>query len=95
MGISQPSYAAWERREVALTASQLGTLAKTFRCEVADFFHHESPKRGRGPTGRASKTFEELSKLLRSKQKDIVDLVENLITAYRIRQAKKEEAQAS
>ena len=98
LGISQPSYAKWERREVAITASQLRTLADTLRCEVTDFFTDDEPKRKPGPTGRAKRTFEEVSQLPRHHQRHILDVLETMMRVYQqpeAAEAEPEEAAAS
>jgi len=82
LGISQPSYAKWERREVAVTASQLSVLAETLGCEVGDFFSNGEANRQRGPLGRAKKVFEEISQLPRHRQRDILDIVERLVAIH-------------
>ena len=81
LGISQPSYAAWERRGVALNAEQLAKLAEIFGVEVADLFRDdENGVKRTGPVGRARKTFEAVSELPRSRQKKILDVVDVLLT---------------
>jgi transcriptional regulator with XRE-family HTH domain len=78
--ISQPSYAAWERRNVGLTQDQLEKLAEIFQIEVVDFFiSEEQRKRKGGPVGRAKTTFETVSKLPRPKQQKILDVVDALL----------------
>jgi len=81
LGISQPSYAAWERREVALTFQQLKKLAGALGVGVEDFFTvQEFPAKRNGPVGRARKTFEAISQLPRNRQKQILDVVDVLMT---------------
>lgn len=79
LGISQPSYAAWESRDVGLTLDQLIKLANVLGVDVEEFLSTgEKPKRN-GPVGRARKTFETISSLPRSRQKQILDVVEILL----------------
>lgn len=80
MDISQPSYAAWERRDVALAPEQLKRLAHILGVEATDFFssEDETPRRN-GPVGRARKTFEAISSLPRSRQKQILDVIDVLM----------------
>jgi transcriptional regulator with XRE-family HTH domain len=76
LGISQPSYAAWENRDVGLTLEQLHKLAGILGVDVEEFLSTtEKPKRN-GPVGRARKTFEVISRLPRSRQKQILDIVD-------------------
>ncbi len=80
LGIAQPSYAAWERRSVAIPPEQLRKLALILGCEIEDFFLDEGEDRRKpGPVGRARKTFESVSQLPRPKQKKILDVVDMLI----------------
>jgi transcriptional regulator with XRE-family HTH domain len=79
LGISQPSYAAWERRDVGLTLDQIKKLADILAVEVEDLLSSgDKPKRN-GPVGRARKTFEAISTLSRNRQKQILDVVEILL----------------
>ena len=80
LGISQPSYVVWERRNVRLTQEQLEKLAEIFKIQVVDFFLKEDDlKRRGGPVGRAKTCFEAVSSLPRPKQKKILDVVDALI----------------
>ena len=80
LGIKQPSYAAWERRTVALSHEQIQQLADIVGVKPEDFFRAEdtATKRG-GPVGRAKRAFEVVSKLPRSQQQKILDVVEALV----------------
>ena len=66
---------------MALSAEQMQKLADVFGVEVSDLFHDEAgrPKRN-GPVGRARKTFETISSLSRNRQKQILDVVDVLLT---------------
>lgn len=79
LGISQPSYVKWERRDIGLTRDRLQQLAAILGVEIENFFSTtDSPKRN-GPVGRARKTFETISSLPRSRQKQILDVVDILV----------------
>lgn len=78
LGISQPSYVKWERRDIGLTQERLQNLAAVLGVDVEDFFSVDTPKRN-GPVGRARKTFETISSLPRSRQKQILDVVDVLL----------------
>jgi transcriptional regulator with XRE-family HTH domain len=79
LGISQPSYVKWERRDIGLTEDRLQQLAAVLGVEIEDFFSvNDQPKRN-GPVGRARKTFEVISRLPRSRQKQILDVVDVLM----------------
>ena len=79
LGISQPGYASWERGRNAVKPEQLEQLAKLFDLPVTFFFSDtESKKRG-GPAGRAKQLFEKVSKLPRSKQRRVLDVLETIL----------------
>jgi len=80
LGIAQPTYALWERRTAAIPAAQLQKLATTFGVGVEALFGDDKAitKRG-GPVGRAKRAFEVVSKLPRSQQQKILDVVEALV----------------
>jgi transcriptional regulator with XRE-family HTH domain len=82
LGISQPAYALWERRDVAVRIDQLRKLSDVLGTPVDGLvnFAAETKRRG-GPQGRARQTFEDVSKLPRSRQKKILDVVDALIKA--------------
>lgn len=82
LGISQPSYVKWERRDIGLTRERLHQLASILGVEIEDFFSSsEKPKRN-GPVGRARKNFETISALPRYHQKQILDVVEILLRKH-------------
>ena len=91
-GISQQSYAKWERRDVALSVAQLEQLATLFQVPVTAFFTAEltAADRPRGPVGRAKKTFETLSGLPRSQQTRVLEFVEPLMRAIQREYAEKQ-----
>jgi len=79
MDISQPSYAAWERRDIGLTPAQLQKLAGVLGVDVVDFFSDDKQPKRNGPVGRARKTLEAVSGLPRSRQKHILDVIDVLL----------------
>jgi transcriptional regulator with XRE-family HTH domain len=79
LGISQPSYAKWESRDIGLTRERLNKLALVLGVEVEDFFSVDDRPKRNGPVGRARKTFETISQLPRSRQKQILDVVDVLL----------------
>jgi transcriptional regulator with XRE-family HTH domain len=79
LGISQPSYAKCERRDIGLTRERLQKLSGILGVEVEDFFSADDHPKRNGPVGRARKTFETLSQLPRSRQKQILDVVDVLL----------------
>jgi len=79
LGISQASYGAWERQPVALRPEQIEKLAKVLRVNVEDLFRTHEKKRRGGPTGKARRLFEELSKLPRTQQQHVLTVVEAFV----------------
>jgi transcriptional regulator with XRE-family HTH domain len=88
MGVTQPSYADWERRMVALRPDHLPKLAAILRVTVEQLLGAEpSSKRGAGPVGKARQVFERVSQLPRATQQRILANVEDSLTAYEARKA--------
>ena len=96
LGITQPSYADWERRTVALKPEYLPQLAALLGVGVrahegVDVLSllgaQERAKRGAGPVGRARAVFERVSQLPRATQQRILANVEDALTAYEVRKA--------
>lgn len=83
LGVSQRSLSWWERQNVALKPDQLAALAESLGVS-ADFLLGRDPekKRGTGPTGKAKKVFEAVSKLPRHQQKKIIDVVESFVAQH-------------
>ena len=84
LGISQPSYALWERNDVALRPDQLAGLAQILGVRVEALI--EEPQRANrrgGPTGRARQVFETVSQMPRHQQKKIIDVVEALVAQHK------------
>jgi transcriptional regulator with XRE-family HTH domain len=80
LGISQPSYVAWESYNVALKAEQLTKLAEALGVTVEQLFEETATgKQQRGPAGRIRQVFEQVSKLPRSQQQRIIGVVEALV----------------
>lgn len=80
LGISQPSYALWERHNVSLRADQVLQLTGILGVGVEELFGAgKNGKRRGGPQGRARRTFGIVSKLSQHQQKKILDVVDALI----------------
>jgi len=80
LGISQPSYALWERKEVALRPEQLTTLAQILGVRIEEVLDERpaTARRG-GPVGRTRRVFETVSQLPRNQQQKILDVVDALV----------------
>ena len=79
LGIGQPSYADWERRNVATTPEQLKRLSEILGVNVEELFKQGGKAARRGPTGRAREIFTSISSMPRSRQKKVLDLVEVIV----------------
>ena len=80
LGISQRSYAHWERYPVALRHDQLLKLADALGVTVEEVVGNTQPsKRGRGPAGKMRQLFEDASKLPRSQQQKVAAVLEAFI----------------
>ena len=83
LGISQPSYANWERYNVSLKPEQLMLLAKTLGVTVTMLVEGQAAtvKRG-GPTGKVRQVFERVNQLPRQQQNKVVEFVEAFVNQY-------------
>jgi len=85
LGIAQPSYALWERNDVALRPDQLAKLASILSVRPDDLLteNNNANRRG-GPVGKARQVFEQVSKLPRNQQQRILGVVEDMLSAQRL-----------
>jgi transcriptional regulator with XRE-family HTH domain len=80
LGIKQPAFAAWERDPIALRPEQLAQLAVVLKVSVDELVGHEAPRKAMaGPTGKARKVFDQVSRLPRAQQQKIVEMAEAFI----------------
>ena len=83
LGITQQSYAAWERRPTALKPEQLADLAKILDCSADALVTGEvKKKRGTGPAGRIRRVFDSVSKLPRHQQNKVAEFVEAFVNQH-------------
>ena len=88
LGITQPSYADWERSTTALRPEHLSRLATVLHVSVEYLLGHDNaPQRGNGLAGKTRRVFEEVSRLPRGQQQQIVRVVEDLIASHRFHRA--------
>jgi len=86
LGIGQPSYADWERRNVSMTADQIRNLADVFSVPIEELFKtKDEPLQRTGPVGRARTLLTEVADLPRARQKQVLNMVESLVSAYKIK----------
>ena len=79
LGITQPAFALWERRDMALRPDQIEAVAKVLNVTVDHLFGHTQAKTNGGPVGKVRQTFEEVSRLPRRQQQHIVKVVIALV----------------
>jgi len=85
LGILQGTYALWERRDVALRADQTAKLAEILGTSADELVVGAARRLARGgPTGKARRVFEEVSRLPRNRQQRIIATVEDMLTAQRV-----------
>ena len=84
LGITQTSYADWERYPVALRPDQVKRLIQILNMSFEQLYG-VAPSRSRngGPVGKARRVFEEVSNLPRHQQQRIVSVVEDLLSVQR------------
>jgi transcriptional regulator with XRE-family HTH domain len=84
LGITQSTYAGWERRTTALRPDFIAKIAGVLNVSVDCLLGRENGgHRQGGPVGKARRVFEEVSKLPRHKQQRILGIVEDLLAAQR------------
>jgi len=80
LGIKQQSYAAWERRAVALKPEQLAQLAEILEVPLDALVGRKNGHtRKGGPVGRVRLVFDQVSQLHPHQQRKIVEVVQALI----------------
>lgn len=80
LGITQASYALWERRNVALRTDQLARLAEILGVSTDALIVGATQGKVRGgPIGRARRLFEQVSKLPRAQQQHVLSVVEAFV----------------
>jgi DNA-binding XRE family transcriptional regulator len=83
LGVSQPSYALWERNDVALRPDQLLKLAGVLGVRVEELLNPPTNGHRRGgPAGKARRVFETVSQLPRGQQQKILEVVEALVAQH-------------
>ena len=80
LGITESAFAAWERVPVALKPEQLRTLVDILNIPIEELISQKhGTKRSGGPTGKARRLFEQVSKLPRSQQQHVLTVVEAFV----------------
>ena len=85
LDITQTAYACWERRPMALRPDQIERVAQILGVSVESLFNgNGGPAHKGGPTGKARRIFDEVSRLPRKRQQRILHTVEDMLTAQRM-----------
>ncbi len=80
LGISQPSYLAWESYNVALKPEQIKQIADTLGVTVDALFASEpTATRKRGPTPKLQQQIEQLQRLPKPKQKFVSEFLDTVL----------------
>ena len=82
LGITQTSYADWERYPVALRPEQIAKLTQILEVPMEQLYGVKLNRRGAGPIGKARRVFEEVSKLPRQQQQHIIRVVEAFVNQH-------------
>ena len=83
LGVTQPSYADWERRSVALKPEYLPKLAEMLGVSV-DYLVGKEPaiRPSAAPAGRARQVFDAVLKLPRKQQAKVVEMAEGFLALH-------------
>jgi transcriptional regulator with XRE-family HTH domain len=85
LGVRQSVLSWWERQPVALRPEQLTTLAEILGTTTDQLLgRNTEKKRGTGPTGKAKKIFDAVSRLPRHHQEKIVAVVESFVAQHAV-----------
>ena len=87
LGIPLKTYANWERRNVGIRPEFLAALSKILEVSTQQLLGVTASQKKDGPTGKARKLFEEVSKLPRSQQQRILSMVEDMLIAQEAKKA--------
>jgi len=87
LGVTQPSYADWERRSVALKPEYLPKLAEMLGVSVDELVGKAAAKRGMAakaaaPAGRARQVFDAVLKLPRKQQAKVLEMAEGFLALH-------------
>jgi transcriptional regulator with XRE-family HTH domain len=85
LGITQPSYADWERKAISLKPEYLPMLAELLDVSVEQLLGSTASKqrKGGGPTGKLRRVFDQVSELPHSQQRRIISIVEDMLIAQK------------
>ena len=85
LGITQMAYAFWERRPVALRPDQIEKLSGILKVTPDHLFSGSVPKaKQNGPFGKMRQLFESASRLPRSQQQKVSDILAPFIREHAV-----------
>jgi transcriptional regulator with XRE-family HTH domain len=88
LGITQPSYADWERKAVSLKPEYLPKLAQLLDVSTEHLLGSAPAKRkSGGPTGKLRHVFDQVNELPHSQQRRIISMVEDMLIARKAKKA--------
>lgn len=84
LGVTQPSYADWERRSVALKPEYLPKLADMLNVPIDHLVGKGPAKRSKAaaPAGRARQVFDAVLKLPRKQQAKVIEMAEGFLSLH-------------
>ena len=86
LGITQPSYADWERKALSPKPEYLPKLAEMLDVSV-EYLLGSAPARHKGgPTGKLRQVFDQVNELPQSQQRRIISMVEDMLIAQAAKQ---------
>lgn len=89
LGLTQRAYAYWERNPVALRPDQLIKLAAALGVTTDVLLgDSEAGRRGSGPAGKMRRLFESASRLPRSQQQKVLDILQPFVREHVNQEAK-------
>jgi transcriptional regulator with XRE-family HTH domain len=88
IGVTQRVIAYWEREAVSLRAEQIDALANALNLTTDALLGRKQPTPKTGPAGKVRQVFERVSSLPWHQQRQIVTIVEDLLTARDVKAQK-------
>ncbi len=83
LGVTQQTYAGWERKTTALKPEHINQLANILNVSVDFLLGRESKSKKRGgPVGKLRRVFEEASQLPRTQQSKVAEFVEGFVKLH-------------
>ena len=88
LGITQPSYADWERKSISLKPEYLPKLAELLDVSIEHLLGTAPAKRkSGGPTGKLRRVFDQVSELPYNQQRRIIEMAEDMLIAQKAKKA--------